>query len=174
MIETNRLILRNLYDKDYAAFARLNADPQVMHYFPTYLTPSESNALADRIRHLMTQQGWGLWAVALKQSDEFIGLTGLHKPTADFSFKPCTEIAWRLAAPYWNQGYATEAARAAITFGFEQLNLAEIIAFTAIENQRSRAVMQRLGMQYQYDFAHPDLAVHHPLSQHCLYKIKAA
>ncbi|MGL4184745.1 MAG: GNAT family N-acetyltransferase [Thiotrichaceae bacterium] len=174
MIETNRLILRNWCDEDYSAFARLNADPRVMRYFPACLSTTESDALAERLRSLITQQDWGIWAVVLKQSNEFIGFTGLYGPTTDFTIEPSIEVAWRFATQYWGKGYATEAASAVIAFGFEQINLAEIIAFTAVVNQRSQAVMQRLGMQYQYDFAHPDLAVHHPLSQHCLYKIKAA
>ena len=131
--------------------------------------------------HLYTDQVYDKWGnPVLKngkrlrgelfyQENEFIGFTGLYGPTTDFTIEPSIEVAWRFATQYWGKGYATEAASAVIAFGFEQMNLAEIIAFTAVVN-----VMQRLGMQYQYDFAHPDLAVHHPLSQHCLYKIKAA
>lgn len=171
MITTERLLLRQWQASDYAPFAALNADPQVMEYFPNCLTTEDSYVLAQRIQNLIEQQGWGFWALELQTSGTFIGFTGLNKPTAPFAFNPCTELGWRLAHPFWGFGYVTEAAQAALHFGFKQLQLPEIVAFTAVHNQRSRAVIQRLGMNYQYDFAHPNLASDHPLSQHCLYKL---
>ena len=170
-IETQRLLLRQWQASDYLPLAELNADSQVMQYFPNCLTSEESYWLAQRLQQLIEQQGWGFWALELKSSGAFIGFTGLNKPTAPFEFNPCIELGWRLARAFWGYGYATEAAQAALHFGFEQLKLSEIVAFTALPNQRSQAVMQRLGMKYQYDFPHPHLTLDHPLSQHCLYKI---
>ncbi|WP_020560756.1 GNAT family N-acetyltransferase [Thiofilum flexile] len=171
MIATERLILRQWRASDYLPFAQLNADPQVMEYFPSCLTSEESHLRAQHIQHLIEQQGWGFWALELKASGAFIGFTGLNRPTAPFEFNPCIEVGWRLARAFWGYGYATEAAQAALAFGFGELQLTEIVAFTAVQNQRSQAVMQRLGMSYHHDFSHPHLAEGHPLNKHCLYKI---
>ena len=117
--ETARLYLRQWRDSDYAPFARINADPGVMKYFPTCLDRQASDAMADRIRVLIASRGWGVWAVELKQTQTLIGFVGLHIPTDDLPFKPCVEIAWRLAADCWGRGYATEAAKAALQVGFD-------------------------------------------------------
>ena len=81
----------------------------------------------------------------LIDSGEFIGFTGLSVPRRTLPFSPCVEVGWRLARGFWGKGFATEAASAALRFGFGQLSLAEIVSFTAKGNQRSRAVMERLG-----------------------------
>jgi RimJ/RimL family protein N-acetyltransferase len=81
------------------------------------------------------------------------------------------EVGWRLAAKYWGRGYATEAARESLRVGFEILGLPEIVSFTAVINQRSRSVMERLAMKYLYDFDHPKLPLDSPLRQHCLYSL---
>jgi RimJ/RimL family protein N-acetyltransferase len=173
VLETKRLILRQWQDSDYLPFAQLNADPYVMQYFPSPLSRDESGVMANKIRQLITKQGWGFWAIELKSSGAFIGFTGLNNPTADFSFKPCIEIGWRLARSFWKKGYATEAANAALEFGFKVLNLNEVVAFTALQNTPSRQLMERLQMSYQHDFQHPSLVTNHLLSRHCLYKITA-
>lgn len=170
---TERLILRQWRDSDYAPFAKLNADPKVMEYFPQCLNIEESNRAADKIRGLIDLQGWGFWAVELRVTGTLIGFTGLNSPATTFPFSPCVEVGWRLTKTYWGKGYASEAANAALQFGFQQLGLDEIVAFTALQNKRSQAVMKRLGMQYQSDFQHPSLPANHPLSTHCLYQIKA-
>ncbi|HPE62424.1 MAG TPA: GNAT family N-acetyltransferase [Thiolinea sp.] len=150
----------------------MNVDPRVMAFFPECLSRSASDAMADRIRALMTKHGWGLWAVELKQTQTFIGCVGLHIPTHDFSFNPCVEIGWRLMADYWGSGYATEAAQAALQTGFDVLELEEIVSFTALLNRRSQALMERLGMQREaWTFEHPALPSDSPLREHCLYRL---
>ena len=128
-----------------------------MHYFPALLTREESDALADRIQALIDEQGWGLWAVEVVGVAPFIGFVGLAQPHFDSHFTPCTEVGWRLAAEFWGRGYATEAARAALRFGFQELLLDEIVSFTATDNWPSRRVMERLGMTRDAadDFDHP-------------------
>ncbi|AWH88937.1 GNAT family N-acetyltransferase [Limnobaculum parvum] len=171
-LDTQRLRLRQWQPKDRAPFAELNADPEVMKYFPTTLDRATSDAMADRCQSLIAERGWGLWAVELKSDGQFIGFVGLNIPTNELPFSPCVEISWRLANAFWGQGYATEAAKHVLQVGFEQLELPEIVAFTTIANQRSRAVMEKLGMtRTPDDFEHPALAEGHPLRKHCLYRI---
>jgi RimJ/RimL family protein N-acetyltransferase len=100
----------------------------------------------------------------------------LNEPAQPMPFQTmggqCVEMAWRLARPYWGRGYASEAARAALDFGFSKVGLAEIVAYTVPHNHRSRGVMERIGMvrDEQGDFDHPILAEGHPLRRHVLYR----
>lgn len=171
-LETPRLLLRQWRDADYAPFAALNADPAVMEFFPEPLERSASDALAHRCRALIEERGWGVWAVELKSEGHFIGSTGLHVPAADLPCSPCVEVGWRLARAAWGKGYATEAASAALRFGFTVVALPEIVAFTALGNVRSQAVMERLGMRRdQNTFQHPAVPEASQLREHCLYRI---
>jgi RimJ/RimL family protein N-acetyltransferase len=171
-IERERLRLRQWIESDREPFARLNADPRVMEFLPSILDRAASDAMVDRLQTLIIDRGWGLWAVESKQDKQFIGYVGLHVPTADLPFSPCVEIGWRLAFEYWGKGYATEAAQAILKIGFEQLDLPEIVSFTTLNNHRSSAVMERLGMIREAEtFEHPSLTVGHPLREHCLYRL---
>ncbi|WP_020395009.1 GNAT family N-acetyltransferase [Thiolinea disciformis] len=172
IIQTQRLILRPWQTRDHLAFAELNADPEVMRFFPKTLSSQESASLLEYIDNHLTSHGWGIWAVELKQTQSFIGCVGLHKTSATLPFPPSIEILWRLAKDYWGFGYATEAARAVMSVGFDSLSLAEIIAFTALVNKPSQAVMERLAMQRDENtFEHPSLVEGHPLRSHCLYRM---
>ena len=171
-LETARLKLRQWQAHDLEPFAKMNADPRVMEFFPALLSRAESDAMADRMQALIAQRGFGFWAAELKVSRAFIGFVGLHIPTAELPFSPCVEIGWRLAFPFWGQGYATEAASEALRLAFTELNLPEIVSFTAIGNLRSQAVMRRLNMQRQPGtFQHPDFPAGHPLREHCWYRL---
>ena len=171
-LETKRIKLRQWQEQDLPVFATLNADPQVMEYFPEPLSQEQSNKLARRCESLITQNGWGFWAVELKQSKEFIGFLGLHKPQSNLPFSPCVEIGWRLLKDHWGNGYATEASGVALRFAFNELALDEVVSYTTVSNTRSRAVMERLGFyDTKQNFAHPDLPKEHHLAEHVLYKI---
>ncbi|WP_374582859.1 GNAT family N-acetyltransferase [Pseudoduganella sp.] len=170
-ITTERLRLRQWTPGDYGPFAAINADPRVMEFFPSVLTRQQSDAMADRCSALIRENGWGPWVAELKDSRQFIGLVGLQRPRVDLPFSPCVEVLWRLAFDHWGKGYASEAAKAAIGFGFQSLGLTEIVSFTALCNSRSRAVMERLGMQASGSFEHPALPDGHPLKTHCLYRL---
>ncbi|HLU04507.1 MAG TPA: GNAT family N-acetyltransferase [Advenella sp.] len=174
VLTTSRLVLRHWQDSDLPAFAALNADPQVMRYFPAALHRQASDALAARIRHRLETTPFGLWAVQIAGVTDFAGFIGLSVPSFDAPFMPCVEIGWRLARPYWKMGYATEGARAALGYAFDALHLPQVVAFTAAINSPSISVMQRLGMHHHAgdDFEHPALAEGHPLRQHVLYRIK--
>lgn len=177
-LETERLNLRQWQDDDFAIFAQMNADPEVMRYFPKLLSSSTSNVIAAKCQQLIEQNGWGLWAVSLKSAaslktnHSFIGFVGLNDTHTDLPFAPNIEIAWRLHKKYWGYGYATEAAHASLKFAFEQHKLSEVVSFTAVTNQRSQHVMQRIGMIEMPDhFYHPMLERNHPLAEQILYKM---
>ena len=180
-LETARLVLRPWSDDDLAAFAAINADPAVMEHFPAPLTRAESDSLAARWRTTFAEHGLGMWAVTEKPGDSrpgapFIGFVGLSIPAFEAPFTPCVETGWRLGRRWWGKGYATEAATAALAFGFGTLALDEIVAYTATGNRRSRAVMERLGMTRDPadDFVHPRLPDDEPLRFHVLYRLPRA
>ncbi|BEV71007.1 GNAT family N-acetyltransferase [Paludibacterium sp. THUN1379] len=176
VLDTARLILREWQAEDLPALRVLNADPVVMAHFPAPLSARQSDALVERLQQRMIQQGWGFWALERKRDGECLGFCGLNQPAWQAHFTPCVEIGWRLARAHWGKGYAREAARAVLRYGFDQLQLAEIVAFTVPANQRSRAVMQAIGMQRDDtgDFLHPQLPADHPLAPHVLYRLNAA
>ncbi|WP_027467913.1 GNAT family N-acetyltransferase [Deefgea rivuli] len=173
--KTDRLIARQWRDEDAEAFAQMNADPRVMQYFPACLSRDKSDAAFEAMRSIITEQGWGFWAIEEQATQRFIGFVGLNIPSPELPFSPCTEIGWRLAHEFWGKGYATEAAQGALRCGFTQLNLAEIVSFTSIHNQPSQAVMRRLGMlQETENFQHPKVLLGHELREHCLYRLSKA
>ncbi|MHC5538838.1 GNAT family N-acetyltransferase [Singulisphaera rosea] len=173
-LRTARLRLRPWCDEDLEPFAALNADPEVMECLPKRMSREESDALAARIRDRFREQGYGLWAVEVSGEVSFIGFVGLHHIRFEASFTPAVEVGWRLARGHWGKGYATEAARASLRFGFDQLGLKEIVSFTVPHNVRSRAVMERIGMtrRAEEDFDHPTLPEGHPLRRHVLYRVQ--
>ena len=178
-LKTKRLILRPWREEDLEPFALLNADPRVMEYFPAMLSRSESDQLAHRIKNKMDENGWGMWAISVPGIAEFIGFIGLNSENqASFPapFTPATEIGWRIAFEYWGKGYATEGAIAALAYGFETLNLNEIVSFTAVQNMRSRRIMEKIGMHHDSkdDFDHPKLPKEHKLNRHVLYRLKSS
>jgi RimJ/RimL family protein N-acetyltransferase len=173
ILETRRLRLRGWHEQDLAPFAILNADPQVMEFLPQHLDRAESDALASRIRDHFARHGFGLWAVEAPGVANFIGFVGLSVPSFQAHFMPCVEIGWRLAHEHWGHGYAREAARAALAFGFRDLALDEIVSFTVPSNWRSRRVMERLSMRTSAadNFEHPARPEGHPLRSQVLYRL---
>lgn len=163
--------MRQWRPEDKVPFAALNADPKVMAHFPATLNRDESNAFADRAAALIVKQGWGFWAVERKADGAFIGFVGLHHPE-NLPFSPCTEVGWRLARAFWGHGYATEAARASLDFAFTVLQEESVVSFTAVSNERSQAVMRRLGMEQESFFEHPAVPVGHRVRSHMLFRLK--
>ena len=168
-----RVLLRPWVDSDAAAFAEMNADERVMQYFPAPLSRAESDALLARIRESIDGRGWGWWCVDI--GGQCAGFTGLSSPPYETPFTPCIEVGWRFRPQFWGHGYASEAARLALNYGFETLRLNEIVSFTAADNYRSRRVMERIGMQRDLtgDFDHPRMPEGHRLRRHVLYRIRA-
>jgi ribosomal-protein-alanine N-acetyltransferase len=153
----------------------MNADPEVMEFFVSPMVREESDAFVDRVDADFIDRGFGLWAVDEISSGEFIGYAGLSYQTFVAAFTPTFEIGYRLSRQSWGQGYATEAAKEAVRFGFEQAGLTDVVSMTAIRNARSRAVMSKLGMTHDpdNDFNHPGVPDGHPLQRHVLYRLTA-
>ena len=160
---TERLVLRPWRDEDREPFAALNADPEVMAHFPGVLTREQSDALADRIATHFAVHGYGLWAV--EAQGRFVGFTGLA--WSDVTGERRLEVGWRLARDAWGHGWATEAAGAALDVGLRQAP--EVVSFTAVGNERSWRVMERLGMRRSGEFDHPREDLPERLRRHVLY-----
>lgn len=145
-------------------------------FLPSPLTRAESDALIDRIEQGFELLGFGLWAVEVPGATPCIGYVGLSMPGFTAHFTPAVEVGWRLDALHWGRGYATEAAREALRFAFEEVELDEVVSFTVRDNHRSRAVMERLGMTNDPsdDFDHPRLPEGDRLRPHVLYRARSA
>ena len=174
-LHTPRLILRSWRDLDLAPFAAQNANPGVMAYFERPLTTEESQAAITRYTNRQAADGFAMWAVERKQDQTLIGIAGIQRILFEAPFTPAVEIGWRLTPEAWGQGYATEAARAALAYGFTAHNLSEIVAIAVPANSRSLAVMERIGMKRdpEADFDHPQMPPGHVFTRHCLYRICA-
>lgn len=172
-LTTERLTLRRWAAADREPFARLNADPEVMRHFVQPLSRDESDAFVERIEAGFEARGYGLWAVERQTDGAFLGFTGLAWHTFEAPFTPCAEVGWRFDRSAWGHGYATEAGRASLRFGFEEAGLAEIFSWTSPLNRPSVAVMERLGMARDpaEDFDHPRVPEGHPLRRHVLYRL---
>jgi len=171
MIATPRLILRPWRASDLPLFAEQNADPVVMRSLGGVLTREESDAYVVRAEQHLATNGFCTWAVEAPGVAPFIGAVGLARVEFPAPFTPAVEIAWRLNRRYWGQGYATEAACAAIEDGFARIGLTEIVSFTTCDNAPSRRVMERLGMTRAIEFDHPRLPEGSPLRRHILYRL---
>ena len=172
-IRTERLVLRRWRDEDRAPFAAMNADARVVEHLPGPMSREQSDALVDRIEANFASREFDVFAVEVAATGDFAGFVGLTVPRFEAAFTPCVEVGWRLAPAFWGKGYATEAARASLAFGFERLQLAEIVSFTVPANVRSRRVMERIGMTHdsREDFDHPALPEGHRLRRHVLYRV---
>jgi RimJ/RimL family protein N-acetyltransferase len=172
-LTTARLLLREWRDADREPFAELNADPRVVAFLSGPRNRVASDEFVDRIVARWASDGHGLWAVERREDGAFLGFVGLAAPTFEAAFTPCVEVGWRFTPVAWGQGFATEGARAALRFGFEDVGLEEIVSFTVPDNVRSRAVMERLGMTRDPadDFDHPGYAHGHRLRRHVLYRL---
>src|ERR1700751_3443005 len=172
-LKTKRLILREWNGADREPFARRTADPRVMEYWGEPMSREQSDEVVDRIEAHFRTHGFGLCAAELAEGGDFIGFIGFSVPTFEAAFTPCVEIGWRLAAEYWGAGLATEGAREIVRFAFEELKLPELVSLAALENERSRRVMVKLGMTHDpaENFAHPNLPAGDPLRRHVLYRL---
>jgi RimJ/RimL family protein N-acetyltransferase len=172
-LTTPRLLLREWRDSDRDAFAEMNADPRVSEFLVGPVTPADSDDMVDRVDRCWRERGYGLWAVERRDSGAFIGYVGLWPATFDAPFTPAVEVGWRLANAHWGNGFATEGAVEALRFGFEVMDMPEIVSFTAAANRRSIRVMQRIGMHQDPtgDFDHPAFARDDPGRKHVLYRL---
>lgn len=174
-LRTQRLIIRNWQEGDRDLFFRINSDDEVMRHFPHRRTRAESDAFFDRLCADIQVKGFGFTALELAQSGQCLGFAGLHADSVVPSLPAGTiEIGWRLAPEFWGKGYVTEAAEALVRHGFEEMGLDEIVSFAVWSNERSLAVMKRIGMRPDPsgDFDHPRVPDSHPhLKRHLLYRL---
>ncbi len=171
-LETERLLMRSWRDEDLAPFHAINSDPEVMATLGPVLSRAEVAALIERMRGLEAEHGHCFWALVQQSDQQLIGWCGVIRGTAG----PVTgkgEFGWRMGRSAWGQGYVTEAARAAIAWFFANHPDDAAWAITNVDNRRSRAVMERLGMVHRpdLDFDHPRLAADNPLLRHVAYEL---
>ncbi len=173
MLTTARLILRPWCEADLDPFVAMSADPLVMrHLLP--LNRAGCAAWIERQQAHQREHEFCFWAVEIPGVARLAGAVGLYSVAPPMPCAPAVEIGWRLARDAWGQGYAAEAARASLDFGFAR-GLAEIVAFTRPANERSWRLMQRLGMRRDPgdDFEHPRLPPGHPMRPHILYRLSS-
>lgn len=176
MFETERLILRAFREEDRLPWAAMNADPEVMRYFPALLSREEADGVMDRVNGKIAATGVGFWALERKEDGVFLGFAGLNwVGHDDLPVYGMWEVGWRLARHAWGHGYATEAGAFALRHGFGPMRLPSIIAYTARGNLPSQRVMQRLGMARaaSLDFEHPAVPVGSPVRPHIVYRKEA-
>ena len=172
VFESERLGFRRWKEEDKVPFAFMNGSSKVMNYFPYKLTREQSDAMMVRIEEHFQSHGYGLWAVDIKETGQFIGFIGFSHPGFEADFTPCIEIGWRLDEKYWKKGYAQEGAKACLKYGNEVLGIHEVYSFTSLWNEPSYKVMERIGMTKVGEFDHPKLDEDDPLRPHVLYRIE--
>ncbi|HUY86329.1 MAG TPA: GNAT family N-acetyltransferase [Acidimicrobiales bacterium] len=172
-LQTKRLLLRRWTIQDRIPFSEMNADPEVTRYFKSSLSKNESDLLATKLDAQFDISGFGMWAVEVPGEAAFIGFVGIAPVDFDAHFTPCVEVGWRLDRKWWGHGLAPEGAVAALNYGFFEHGLQEIVAFTAVNNEKSRRVMDKLSMDHDSidDFDHPRIPARHPLQRHVLYRL---
>ncbi|MDO4666335.1 MAG: GNAT family N-acetyltransferase [Streptococcus sp.] len=171
--ETPRLILRSWKKSDIEPFVEMNQDREMMRYFPKRYSREESLNLYQAIQKEFQEIGYSLFAVEEKKSQEFIGFVGLHQSDLEiFNNETAVEIGWRIKTDFWNQGYATEAAKTCLEFAFNEIGLKEVYSFTATVNLPSQAVMKKLGMEFLKEFDNEKVPATSDLFRHVLYRIQ--
>jgi 3-dehydroquinate dehydratase/shikimate dehydrogenase len=172
-IETPRLLLRHWRDSDIEPWVAMNLDPRVTEFFSSTYTREIAEAGAVLGRRDLDERGYGWWVVEVRGGTPFAGVVCLREVPFEAHFTPALEVGWRFAPEHWGKGYATEGARGALEYAFETLGWDEVVAMTAVQNVRSRRVMQRLGMTRDPndDFDHPKVPEGHPLQRHVLYRL---
>jgi RimJ/RimL family protein N-acetyltransferase len=175
VIETERLVLRAWRDEDLDPFAAIFADPEVADWLGGVQSRDRARARMASSNASLAADGYGRFAVARRSDGVLIGYCGLEPIRPDIPHPPGFEIGWALARAAWGQGYALEAARAVIADSFARHGLSEIVAYTTLGNERSQAVMRRLGMRRapERDFDHPLFPQGHPLCRHVVFVAEA-
>jgi RimJ/RimL family protein N-acetyltransferase len=171
-IRTERLLMRRWREADRDPYAAMNADPEVMRYFPAPIDRAASDEHIGKMEALFDRQGFGLWALELAGTGGFLGFTGLNPMPQGVPGAGGMEVGWRLARHAWHRGYATEAATAAVGVAFDGVGLDELWSMTAVLNTPSQAVMRRIGMIPHAYFEHPRIERGHRLRPHVVFRLE--
>jgi ribosomal-protein-alanine N-acetyltransferase len=171
IIATPRLFLRKWRAADVPIYVQMNQNKDVMQFFPGFYTEEETMQQLQNTEQTMQIYGYSLYALERRDTGQFIGFTGFAHPSFQAHFTPCVEIGWRIHPQHWQKGFATEAAKACLQYGFRELGFTTIYSFTSIHNLPSERIMQKIGMHKQGFFNHPNIADGHKLQLHVLYKI---
>ncbi len=150
-IETERLLLRGWRDEDLEPYARLCADPEVMRFIGegSNLTREGAEGQISRFVRHREEREFGLWAMEEKASETFVGFVGLAHQEDWSEGEHKTEVGWRLDRAFWGHGFATEAAKASVSYRLEHLGLERIISIIQPENTASRRVAEKAGLTLQ-------------------------
>jgi len=172
-LHSQRLVLRDWQESDRTPFAEMSSDPVVMRHLLPFTSQRTSDGWIDFQMEQQSIHGFCMWAVEWRSTGKFIGSVGLLATKFVAHFTPAVEIGWRIASPFWNNGFATEAAGVALSFGFENATLQEIVAYAGADNAPSRGVMRKLGMSHNQedDFDHPRLSTTNPHRRQVLYRM---
>jgi len=168
---TERLGFRNWKASDLDQMAHLNADPEVMKYFPSTVDRSHTKAYIERMQKQFDEKQYCYFAVERLDQKVFIGFIGLSYQTYDAPFTPCVDIGWRLAQEHWGKGFATEGAKACLNYAFNDMGIKTIFSVASIANKPSTNVMKKIGMVYDQSFDHPALVDTPELNPCVVYKI---
>lgn len=171
LFESERLGFRKLIQKDKSNIIDMNSNSQVMKYFESVYSKQQSINYFNRLINYFKEHGYGMYAIELKESNEFIGIVGFNTANFDAYFTPCIEIGWKLKGDYFNNGYGTESARACLEYGFSEFNFQEVYSFTSLLNIPSINIMKKLNMKQLGYFCHPKVTEGHDLRKHIIYKI---
>ena len=171
LFQSERLGFRNWTSDDLEEFAKLNADEDVMEYFPKTLSKSAVAALIEKLKSHFAQNGFTYYATELLDTNELIGMIGMAKQTYKTAYTPAIDIGWRLKKSAWGKGYATEGAKRCLDYAFNELNLTTLIAVCPINNRKSENVMKKIGMVKKGAFDHPELVNQPTYERHVCYEI---
>ena len=167
LFTSNRLGFRNWVDADVKKMIRINSDKEVMKFFPFLPSEQQTRDFIIRMQKQFAHKGYCYFATDLLETNTFIGFIGISEQTYKASFTPCTDIGWRLSKEYWSKGFATEGAKACLTYADKNLNLPQIFAIASQINKNSIKVMDKIGMQYLRNFEHPSL-IENPRLKNCV------
>lgn len=173
--ETKRLICRQLTSDDLNNLIAVHSDPKMSQFYPVAFTATYVAGFLERVLKAQDRNGYCFAGLIEKSSSVMVGVAGLNYVAFEAPFTPAVEVGWRIAVPHWGCGYASEAGAGALSFGFAELKMDEIVAFAVPANKASTRVMTKIGMRHLAgaDFEHPDIPGGFPFSTHVLYRLTA-
>lgn len=169
---SERLGFRNWIDTDVDKMIVINSNKEVMEFFPLTQTKEQTQTFIDRMKQMYQDKGFCYFVVETLSDNKFIGFIGLAEQNYPADFTPCIDIGWRLHPDFWNNGYATEGAKACLNYATHILKLESVYAVAPSINLKSIEVMRKIGMSYVKDFSHALLQNNTRLRDCVLYVIK--